>query len=54
VQKLASRHIGDAAKGSGLTKRAESNTTDMLEGLLHSLGFKEVEVSYGSGPKNGA
>ncbi|MEU8755876.1 DUF4230 domain-containing protein [Streptomyces chartreusis] len=46
VQKLAVRHIGDAAKGSGLTRRAETNTTDMLEGLLHSLGFKEVKVTY--------
>ncbi|MCE3029073.1 DUF4230 domain-containing protein [Streptomyces sp. CMSTAAHL-2] len=47
VQKLAVTHIGEAAKGSGLTARAESNTTDMLEGLLHSLGFKDVHVSYG-------
>ncbi|MET9760846.1 DUF4230 domain-containing protein [Streptomyces sp. NPDC006372] len=48
VQKLAVRHIGDAAKESELTARAESNTTGMLEGLLGSLGFKEVRVSYGS------
>lgn len=48
VQKLAVRHIGDAAKDSGLTARAETNTTDMLDGLLRSLGFKEVHVSYGS------
>ncbi|ALV31728.1 DUF4230 domain-containing protein [Streptomyces sp. CdTB01] len=48
VQKVAVKHIGDAAKDSGLTKRAESNTTDMLEGLLHSLGFEEVRVSYQS------
>ncbi|MDX3802139.1 DUF4230 domain-containing protein [Streptomyces sp. AK04-3B] len=48
VQKLAVRHIGDAAKESELTARAESNTTHMLEGLLHSLGFKEVKVVYGS------
>ncbi|GGW95505.1 DUF4230 domain-containing protein [Streptomyces chartreusis] len=46
VQKLAVRHIGDAAKESGLTRRAETNTTDMLQGLLHSLGFKEVKVTY--------
>ncbi|MFJ3669299.1 DUF4230 domain-containing protein [Streptomyces sp. NPDC090106] len=46
VQKLAVKHIGDAAKESGLTKRAETNTADMLEGLLHSLGFKEVSVTY--------
>ncbi|MFE3638594.1 DUF4230 domain-containing protein [Streptomyces sp. NPDC059168] len=48
VQKLAVRHIGDAAKDSGLTARAETNTTDMLRGLLRSLGFKEVHVSYGA------
>ena len=47
VQKLAVRHIGDAAKDSGLTRRAETNTTDMLDGLLRSLGFKVVHVSYG-------
>ncbi|MGW1273380.1 DUF4230 domain-containing protein [Streptomyces sp. NPDC002491] len=48
VQKLAVRHIGDAAKESELTARAESNTTDMLEGLLHSLGFTTVKVVYAS------
>ncbi|WP_406099006.1 DUF4230 domain-containing protein [Streptomyces sp. NBC_01013] len=48
VQKFAVSHIGEAAKGSGLTTRAEANTTSMLEGLLHSLGFKDVHVSYGT------
>ncbi|MER5339883.1 DUF4230 domain-containing protein [Streptomyces mirabilis] len=48
VQKLAVKHIGDAAKDSELTKRAEENTTGMLDGLLRSLGFKEVSVSYGA------
>ncbi|MEW2167750.1 DUF4230 domain-containing protein [Streptomyces sp. NPDC007084] len=47
VQKLAAKHISDAAKDSELTSRAEKNTTDMLEGLLGSLGFKEVTVTYG-------
>ncbi len=47
VQKLAVRHIGDAAKESGLTTRAEANTTGMLEGLLRSLGFEKVRVTYG-------
>ncbi|GAA2543825.1 MULTISPECIES: DUF4230 domain-containing protein [Streptomyces] len=47
VQKLAVRHIGDAARESGLTARAEANTTEMLEGLLRSLGFEEVRVGYG-------
>ncbi|MEV5608999.1 DUF4230 domain-containing protein [Streptomyces sp. NPDC052225] len=46
VRKLAARHIGEAAKDSDLTGRAERNTTDMLRGLLRSLGFKEVRVAY--------
>ncbi|MCF3129714.1 DUF4230 domain-containing protein [Streptomyces olivochromogenes] len=48
VQQLAVRHIGEAAKDSGLTARAETNTTNMLEGLLRSLGFTEVQVTYGA------
>lgn len=48
VQKLAVRHIADAAKDSGLTARAETNTTGMLQGLLRSLGFREVHITYGS------
>ncbi|MGW0912790.1 DUF4230 domain-containing protein [Streptomyces sp. NPDC002784] len=48
VQKLAAKHIGDAAKESELTRRAEGNTTGMLKGLLRSLGFKEVKVVFGS------
>lgn len=47
VNKLAAKHIQDAAKDSGLTERAEKNTTSMLQGLLTSLGFKEVTVVYG-------
>ena len=46
VQKLAARHIGDAAKDSELRTRAETNTTAMLQGLLRSLGFGEVRVAY--------
>ncbi|MGC9442607.1 DUF4230 domain-containing protein [Streptomyces sp. WG5] len=48
VRKLAARHIADAAKDSELKARAESNTTAMLKGLLHSLGFEQVRVTYGS------
>ncbi|MFH9085028.1 MULTISPECIES: DUF4230 domain-containing protein [unclassified Streptomyces] len=48
VQQLAVRHIGDAARTSGLTARAERNTTGMLQGLLRSLGFKEVHIAYGT------
>ncbi|WP_233416029.1 DUF4230 domain-containing protein [Streptomyces sp. N35] len=46
VNKLAVRHISAAAKDSGLTARAERNTTAMLEGLLTSLGFEKVTVRY--------
>lgn len=46
VQKLAVRHIADAARDSGLTQRAEKNTAAMLEGLLRSLGFSRVTVTY--------
>ncbi|MEV6482963.1 DUF4230 domain-containing protein [Streptomyces sp. NPDC051576] len=46
VQKLASKHIGEAAKTSGLTTRAETNTTNMLKGLLGSLGFTDVKITY--------
>ncbi|MFF3908064.1 DUF4230 domain-containing protein [Streptomyces sp. NPDC001848] len=48
VQKLAVQHIAEAAQESELTGRAETNTTGMLDGLLKSLGFKEVKVSYGA------
>ncbi|MFJ5840769.1 DUF4230 domain-containing protein [Streptomyces shenzhenensis] len=48
VQQLAVRHIGEAAQDSELTTRAETNTTAMLQGLLRSLGFTEVHVSYGN------
>ncbi|MFD8970160.1 DUF4230 domain-containing protein [Streptomyces sp. NPDC059568] len=47
VNRLAARHISDAAKESELTERAEKNTTSMLKGLLRSLGFTEVTVVYG-------
>ncbi|WP_392959676.1 DUF4230 domain-containing protein [Streptomyces sp. LN245] len=48
VQRLAAQHIGKAAKDSRLTARAEENTTSMLEGLLRSLGFTDVTVTYGA------
>ncbi|WP_405828489.1 MULTISPECIES: DUF4230 domain-containing protein [unclassified Streptomyces] len=47
VQRLAAQHISEAARDSGLVERAEQNTTSMLEGLLRSLGFREVTVAYG-------
>uniref|UniRef100_A0AAU3H589 DUF4230 domain-containing protein n=1 Tax=Streptomyces sp. NBC_01401 TaxID=2903854 RepID=A0AAU3H589_9ACTN len=50
VNKLAVQHIGKAAEESGLTKRAEKNTTSMLQGLLGSLGFEKVTVRYTDPP----
>ncbi|MET9516600.1 DUF4230 domain-containing protein [Streptomyces sp. NPDC002994] len=47
VNRLAAHHIGEAAKESELAARAEKNTTSMLQGLLHSLGFTDVTVRYG-------
>lgn len=49
VQRLAARHIADAAQETSLVDRAEANTTTMLRGLLRSLGFEEVKVVYGAG-----
>ncbi|MFE5735219.1 DUF4230 domain-containing protein [Streptomyces sp. NPDC056528] len=47
VNVLAAERIGDAAKESDLTTRAERNTTAMLQGLLRALGFERVTVTYG-------
>ncbi|MFC5908589.1 DUF4230 domain-containing protein [Streptacidiphilus monticola] len=43
---LAQQKIQTAARSSGLTARAEVNTRAMLQGLLRSLGFDTVTVSY--------
>lgn len=43
---LAVQKIQDAAKATALTTRAEQNTRSMLTGLLTSLGFSTVTVSY--------
>ncbi|WP_455361872.1 DUF4230 domain-containing protein [Streptomyces sp. SYSU K21746] len=48
VHRLAAQHIGAAAKESELAARAEKNTTSMLQGLLQSLGFERVTVTYGA------
>ncbi|MFF7202393.1 DUF4230 domain-containing protein [Streptomyces sp. NPDC008141] len=47
VHRLAAQRIGEAAKESELNVRAEKNTTAMLQGLLRSLGFRQVTVTYG-------
>lgn len=43
---LAVQKIAAAAKSTQLTARAQTNTKAMLSGLLHSLGFQTVNVTY--------
>jgi hypothetical protein len=44
--KLAQDRIEAAARASGLNQRAEENTRKMLEGLLRSLGYTTVTVTF--------
>ncbi|MEU6020916.1 DUF4230 domain-containing protein [Micromonospora sp. NPDC048871] len=46
VYQLAEDRITAAARDSGLAARAEENTRKMLIGLLASLGFEQVTVTY--------
>jgi hypothetical protein len=46
VYRLAQERITGAARDSGLALRAEENTRKMLEGLLRSLGYTQVKVTY--------
>lgn len=46
VYLLAEERIAEAAKESGLVERARENTRKMLEGLLRSLGYTSVTVTY--------
>ncbi|SDZ38411.1 Protein of unknown function [Micromonospora pattaloongensis] len=46
VYQLAQERITAAARDSGLVARAEENTRKMLVGLLRSLGYEKVTVSY--------
>jgi hypothetical protein len=43
---LAQQKIETAARQSPLLAEAQKNTTGMLDGMLHSLGFQQVTVSY--------
>jgi Protein of unknown function (DUF4230) len=43
---LAQQKIETAAKKSPLLSEAQRNTTGMLEGMLHSLGFQQVTVKF--------
>ena len=46
VYRLAEDRITAAARDSGLAARAEENTRKMLVGLVASLGFEQVTVTY--------
>jgi hypothetical protein len=46
VYQLAEERITAAARDSGLAARAQENTRKMLEGLLRSLGYEKVTVTY--------
>jgi hypothetical protein len=43
---LAQKKLGAAAKSSSLVRRAETNTTAMLRGLLGKVGYTDVEVHF--------
>jgi len=43
---LAQQKIETAAKHSPLLAQAQKNTTGMLDGMLHSLGFRQVTVTF--------
>ncbi|HUA31856.1 MAG TPA: DUF4230 domain-containing protein [Streptosporangiaceae bacterium] len=43
---LAQQKIETAAKHSPLLAQAQKNTTGMLDGMLHSLGFRQVSVTF--------
>jgi hypothetical protein len=45
---LAQHKIENAAQRSRLVAQAETNTRGMLDGMLHSLGFQQVTVSFGA------
>jgi hypothetical protein len=45
---LAQQKIQDAARRSPLISQAEKNTVGMLGGMLHSLGFQQVNVTFGA------
>ena len=44
---LAQQKIETAAQHSGLLAQAQHNTVGMLTGMMHSLGFQRVTVTFG-------
>ena len=47
VYVLAQQKIQAAAQQSPLLSEAQQNTVDMLDGMLTSLGFRQVTVTFG-------
>ncbi len=47
LYQLAEQKIGTAANDAKLTDRAEANTRAMLTGMLRSLGYSKVTVTFG-------
>jgi hypothetical protein len=43
---LAQQRIEAAARKSPLLSEAQRNTTGMLDGMLHSLGFQQVTIRF--------
>jgi len=48
---LAQQKIETAARQSALLAEAQKNTTSMLTGMLRSLGFQQITVTYGTAPR---
>jgi len=46
---LAQQKIQAAARQSPLLSQAQKNTERMLDGMLTSLGFQQVTVTFGGG-----
>jgi hypothetical protein len=47
LYQVAEQKIAAAAAQSGIKDRAEANARTMLQGMLHSLGYDQVTVTYG-------
>jgi len=47
LYQVAEQKIAEAATQSRLTERAEANARTMLRDLLHSLGYKQVTITFG-------
>jgi hypothetical protein len=47
---LAEERIATAARESGLVERAQENTRKMIEGLLRSLGYTTVTITFAAAP----